>query len=79
MRAVVDPQTKEVKYLEDDLQIAQNPRAEIEKAINDAIEFLSRTDHKELPSYEPTPDENIEQIIAERVAKRRFIRENRNA
>lgn len=42
-------------------------------------DFLQRTDHKELPHYEPSDDENILEIIQQRINARRFIRENTNA
>lgn len=42
------------------------------------ISFLDHTDHKESPFYEPSPDENISEIIELRRTRRRWLRENKN-
>lgn len=57
----------------------QKQKDDLQNSISECIDFLNRTDHKMSIDYEPTPDEDIEQIKVERIAKRRFIRENRNA
>lgn len=51
----------------------------INEQIFEKRDFLQRTDHKELPHYEPSHDENILEIIQQRINARRFIRENTNA
>lgn len=50
----------------------------IQALISEKLDFLVRTDHKELPHYEPSSDENILEIIQQRIEARRFIRDNKN-
>ena len=42
--------------------------------ISELLAYLSRTDHKDLPSYKPKPDEDLKLILAERDAARDEIR-----
>ena len=48
------------------------------RAIRDAKKYLAETDYKDLPNYVPKPDEDLAAIIAERNARREFIRANTN-
>lgn len=52
---------------------------EIERIRSEYLDYLDRTDKKVLPYYEPTPDENLTEIIALRNERRRWLRENKNA
>jgi|GEM_PF-6729740 len=52
-------------------------KIQIQILISEKLDFLSRTDHKELPHYEPSLDENILEIIQQRIDARRFIREHK--
>lgn len=52
---------------------------EITRKIVDFKKYLSDTDYKLLPFYEPKDGENLNEIIAKRSEARQFIRDNENA
>lgn len=58
------------------LSSEQISQIELQKLISEKLDFLARTDHKELLHYESSPDENILEIVQQRIEARRFIREN---
>lgn len=55
---------------------------EVKEALNSQLAeyqaYLDRTDHKDLPSYKPKPNEDIATIIATRDEYREFIRANKD-
>lgn len=49
----------------------------IANQIQEALNYLAKTDHKDLPRYKPKDDEDMEEIYAKRDEAREFIRLNK--
>lgn len=52
------------------------PEQILQQQIAEAKAYLQETDHKFINGYVPRPDEDLDAILAERNAKREFIRKN---
>lgn len=52
-------------------------KSTVEYKIQEAKDFLSRTDYKMLPSYEPKEGEDMRAVDRERYNARQFIRDNK--
>jgi len=58
-----------------DALIAPTPEQLLARQVAEAMRFLADTDFKMLLHYEPEAGDDMEALIAERAAKRQFIRD----
>lgn len=49
----------------------------IANQVQEALNYLAKTDHKDLPRYKPKDDEDMEEVYAKRDEAREFIRLNK--
>lgn len=73
---IIDNEQEEKKQKNEDID---KSFYELSLLIQNYKDYLSDTDHKELPHYEPKNGEDIQAIIQLRIERRRFIRDNKNA
>ena len=67
-----------VEITQEEWQAIINTRLEKFRLIDEYKAFLAATDYKDLPNYVPKEGEDLAAVIADRNAKREFIRASEN-